>query len=99
MAWENFRSPAGTAHSIDGGLIASGATLVPQGYISRVSGTTAIDNITVPYVGFAGTIVLIPTGAFTLSTSGNIGIAATAVVGKALTLTYVPSTGKWYPSY
>ena len=36
----------------------------------------------------------------TLNTNaGNIAIATTAVVGKALTMTYDSTTTKWYPSY
>lgn len=98
MAFENFRSPGGTMHSIDGGLIASAVTIAPQGYVTRVSGVAAIDTITLPYTGFAGSIVLVPTGIFTWTTGGNIAIAGTAVVSKALTFTYQPSAGKWYPS-
>jgi hypothetical protein len=98
MAWENYRSPAGPIHSCDGGLIASAATIAPQGYVTRVSGTTAVDTITVPYTGFAGSIVLVPTGAFTWTTNGNVGLAGTATVGRAITFTYVPSAAKWYPS-
>jgi hypothetical protein len=99
MPWENFRSPGGPAHSVDGGVIASATAVTPLGYINRVSGAVAINTINLPFPEFSGTIVLIPTGAFTLGTSGNIGIASTAVVGKALALTYLPATGKWYPSY
>lgn len=99
MAWENFRSPAGPIHSCDGGLIASATTIAPQGYLSRVSGTTEVVNITVPYTGFAGTIVLVPTGAFTWTAAGNIAVLGTAVVSRALMMTYVPSAAKWYPSY
>lgn len=67
--------------------------------ITVVSGALAITGIAVPYPAFAGTIILIPTGAFTTTAASNIAIASVGVVGKALALTYVPSTGKWYPSY
>ena len=46
-----------------------------------------------------GQITLIPTGVFTTTNAGNIAIASTAVVGKALTMTYDSTTTKWYPSY
>jgi hypothetical protein len=42
---------------------------------------------------------LIPTGVFTWTTAGNIALAGTAVVSKALTMTYDATTTKWYPSY
>ena len=79
------------------GTIASASTILPTSQIVFVSGTAAISTITVPYFGFGGSITLIPTGAFTTTTGGNIAIASTAVVGKALVMTIVGST--WYPSY
>ena len=81
----------------DGGVIASALTINPKSNVVFVSGTAAIQNITVPYFGFSGSITLLPTGAFTTITGGNIALASTAVVGKALTMTIVGST--WYPSY
>lgn len=83
--------------STNGGTIASATSINPKSSIVFVSGTAAIATITVPYFGFAGTITLIPTGAFTTTTAGNIAIATTAVVGRALTMTILGST--WYPSY
>lgn len=81
-------------------LIASLATLVVTQPVSRVSGTTLITNITVPWAGsFPGTIILIPTGLWTTNATGNIGLATTAVVGKALHLTWSPGAARWYPSY
>ena len=38
-------------------------------------------------------------GIFTITTAGNIALASTAVVGKALIMTYDNTTSKWYPSY
>lgn len=67
------------------------------GQIFHVSGTTAIANISIPYTSFRGSVTIIPDGAFTLTTAGNIGKASTAVVGQAMTLHY--DGVKWYPSY
>jgi hypothetical protein len=67
------------------------------GQIFHVSGTTAINTIEVPLTSFRGTVTIIPDGAFTLTTAGNIGKASTAVVGQAMTLHY--DGVKWYPSY
>ena len=47
----------------------------------------------------SGKIVLIPTGLWSTTTSGNIALATTAVVSKALTLYYDSASAKWYPSY
>ena len=81
--------------------IASATTIAPTTPIVIISGTTAIVNITAPSPISAGggQITLIPTGAFTTTSAGNIAIASTAVVGKALIMTYDATTTKWYPSY
>lgn len=81
--------------------VASAATIAPTAYVSFVSGVTTVQTITPP-AGIAtvgGQIVLIPTGAFSTNALGNIALASTAVVSKALTMTYDPTTTKWYPSY
>lgn len=79
--------------------IASATTIAPVNSMHIVSGTTAIVNITVPFTGFQGTIILLPTGAFTWTAAGNIAVLGTAVVSRALYITYNPTTAKWYPSY
>lgn len=79
--------------------IASAATVAPVNQMHTVTGTAAIVTITLPYTGFQGTLVFLPTGAFTWTTAGNIAVAGTAVVSRALTMTYNPSTAKFYPSY
>src|SRR5918993_5538512 len=73
--------------------------LTPEWPITRVSGALAITGITVPYNGFQGTIILLPTGAFTWTAAGNIAVAGTAVVSRAIHFTYDPYAAKWYPSY
>lgn len=81
--------------------IASATTIAPTKPITFISGTTAVVNITAPSpisVG-GGTIILIPTGAFTWTAAGNIAVLGTAVVNRALSLTYDVTTTKWYPSY
>ena len=80
--------------------IASAATIQPLAPITFISGTTTINTITVPseFVG-GGQITLIPTGLWSTGTSGNIAIATTGVVSKALILSYDATTTKWYPSY
>jgi hypothetical protein len=80
--------------------IASAASIQPTTPITFVSGTTTINTIIVPpdMVG-GGRIVLIPTGLWSTGTSGNIALATTAVVSRALVLVYDSATTKWYPSY
>jgi len=81
--------------------IASAATIAPTKDITFISGTAAVVTITAiaPFTTGGGTITLIPTGAFTWTTAGNIAVAGTAVVNRALTMTYDSATTKWYPSY
>jgi hypothetical protein len=81
--------------------IASATTIAPTTPIVFVSGTTAVVNITAaaPISTGGGTITLIPTGAFTWTAAGNIAVLGTAVVSRALTMTYDATTTKWYPSY
>ena len=83
------------------GTIASAATVAPTKPITIISGTAAIVTITAPAPISAGggTIIFIPTGAFTWTTAGNIAVAGTAVVSRALSLTFDVTTTKWYPSY
>ena len=82
--------------------IASATTITPTKTITFISGTTAIATITAPSLiaTTGGQITLIPTGIFTTTTvGGNIALASTAVVSKALIMTYDAGTAKWYPSY
>lgn len=81
--------------------IASAATIAPTTAIAFVSGTTTISTITAPSPISAGggQITLIPTGLWSTNTAGNIALATTGVVSRALTLTYDVTTTKWYPSY
>jgi hypothetical protein len=80
--------------------IASAATIQPRTPVVFVSGTTNVVTITPPaeMVG-GGQITIIPTGLWSTTTAGNIALATTAVVSKALIMTYDKVTDKWYPSY
>lgn len=80
--------------------IASASSISPTTAIVFVSGTAAIDAIIVPlWMEGGAQITLIPLGAFTTTTSNNIALASTAVVNRALIMTYDAGTAKWYPSY
>lgn len=81
--------------------IASASTIAPTKSVTFVSGVTTINTITAP-AGIAaagGQITIIPTGLWSTGTSGNIALATTAVVNKALIMVYDAQTTKWYPSY
>jgi len=94
-------APLITGYTAAAPTIASAATIAPTKPISFVSGTTTINTITAPAPISAGggSITIIPTGLWSTGTSGNIAIATTAVVSRALILTYDSTTTKWYPSY
>jgi len=86
-----------------GRAIASAATIAPTDPLTHVTGTAQINTIAVPpqfaQSGSGGCLRLIPDGAFTTGTSGNIAIASTAVVSRTLEMCYDSATAKWYPSY
>lgn len=98
LAWNSFVPLQGTGTPAP--TLASAATIAPTTEVTFVSGTTTINTITPPplFVG-GGQITLIPTGLWSTGTSGNIAIATTGVVSKALIMTYDATTAKWYPSY
>jgi hypothetical protein len=81
--------------------ISSGATIAPTAGITFISGTTDVVNITPPdgFLVGGGSLTLIPTGVWHTTNAGNIAIASTAVVSKAMTMFYDHTTNKWYPSY
>ena len=64
-------------------------------------GAGLVKNLVVPsvFANTGGTVTIIPTAAFTTDATGNISIASTAVIGRAMTFTYDGGTAKWYPSY
>lgn len=79
-----------------GAPLTAGTTLTVTNHIHSVGGTAAIRNINAP-AGFTGTVVLLPTASWTTVTGGNIASATTAVVGKALHMTFDGT--QWHPSY
>jgi hypothetical protein len=79
--------------------VASATNIVPSGKKFHITGTTSIAYIAPPYPTFSDTITVIPDGLWGMGTGNNIVSGSTAIVGKALNLTYDPATSKWYPSY
>lgn len=96
--FQSYQSPGGLQKGIYGGVTASAAGVVtlPVGLIHAISGTAAITGFTVPYPGFTGFLILIPLAAFTWTTATNIGLAGTAVIGKAIIMVFDGT--KWWPS-
>lgn len=78
-------------------------TIAPT-YRHHAVGAGLLKTITLPVgpgTGVAHEFVAFPTAAFTWDTTGNIGGggALTAVVGRPLTFTWIPSAAKWATSY
>lgn len=76
--------------------IASAASITLTGRVAHVTGVTTIDTISAP--PSSDPITLIPDGAWSLSTAGNIAVEVAASVGVPITLWYDDVEGKWYPS-
>lgn len=86
----------GAALAVASNTIAPNATVhhVGAGLIKTITAIFGTGSRT-----FEGTLVLIPDAAFTWDATDNIAIGGTAVVGRALHMTYDANTTKWYPSY
>lgn len=78
-----------------GAVQPSAATINMPSNFFHVTGTAAINTINSSII--SGCVVIIPDGAFTTTTAGNIAVASTAVVNKPLTECWDGT--KWYPSY
>ena len=90
MATEKYEQFAtgGSANLVFGPTLASATTIAVTHRYHKVSGTTTIQTITPPWTNFNGEVVLIPTGVFSLGTSGNILNAFTGAVDKSIVLHY-----------
>ena len=79
-----------------GSVVASAPTIALTSNFHHISGTAAIKNIVSP-PGVQGLITLVPDGAWTMVTGGNIALSVTAVVNKILHVAFDGS--RYFPSY
>jgi hypothetical protein len=86
-------------------LVASAAgVILPSGPLFHVNGTAAITGFTTP-TGCNTTVrggcsfTIIPDAVFTWTAAGNIALAGTAVVNKALVFIWDATNSKWIPNY
>lgn len=93
----NKFAPIGSQlNNIIGPALASNTVAIaPTARIHHVTGTLAVATITLPYPDFQGEVILIPDGAFTTVTTGNIALAITATVSRPVVCNFDGS--KWYP--
>jgi hypothetical protein len=91
----NLTAPA----RVTAAVASAAGAITPSGPLFHVTGALAVTGFTIP-VGFAyGSFSIVPDGAFTTTTAGNIAIASTAVVNKLLTFTWDDTASKFIPSY
>lgn len=94
----NFGIVGDIQNQVLGSPIASAAIISPDRGIHHVTGVAAINTITIPWDGFAGTIFLIADGLWTWTNAGNINSAGSvATVGQVIQFTYDLTANKWFP--
>lgn len=77
--------------------VTTGATVLVPGSVFHITDAATPIQYLTPPTGFIGAVTIIPDATFTTITGGNIILGSTAVVGKALIMTYDGTS--WYPSY
>lgn len=83
--------------SIGDTLDSTATTVTITHPIHHVSGVGAIATMNPPWVGFSGSVTLIPADTSTVNTAGNVAKAVSHVANQAAIYVYNPSTAKWYP--
>lgn len=91
--------PYGLVSQPVGTAVVSAGTITILSPITHVTGTAAISTVTADFWSGNGEIELIPDGAWSMTTAGNIARSVAAEVGRVVKLKYDASTAKWYPSY
>jgi hypothetical protein len=88
--------PGQTSKSTES-TVASAASINVKTDVVLVTGSTQVNTIVPNFGGgFGGFLVFIPTaGSIVLGTSGNILVGITAVINRAVYMTYVKSLSKW----
>jgi len=87
----------GTTTKLSESTMVGAATLSPKTDIAVITGVGPVNTINPAFGGgqFSGLLIIVPTGALVLGTSGNILVGATLVANRATILVYVKSLAKW----
>jgi hypothetical protein len=99
-----FSNSIPEAAQVTKAVASAAGAILPSGPLFHVTGTAAVTGFTIP-VGCNATAVggctftIIPDAVFTWTAAGNIALAGTAVVNKALTFVWDATNQKWVPSY
>lgn len=79
-------------------LVVTANVIAPTGLVSHV-GAGLVKTITLPWVGFGGTIYLVADAVYTWDATGNIALGGTSTaIGRAIPFVYDQVAAKWYPS-
>jgi hypothetical protein len=82
-----------------GPALASGSTIVPANRAHHVTGTSTVSTINSAGMIDGEILTLIPDASFSTTTGGNIAVASTAVVNRAIQFIFDANAARWYPSY
>ncbi|MEO8129620.1 MAG: hypothetical protein ABJF23_17475 [Bryobacteraceae bacterium] len=82
-----------------GSALTAAATIGPANRTHHITGTSTVSTITASGMTDGEILILIPDASFATNTSGNIALASTAVVNRALQFVWDATASKWYPSY
>lgn len=94
-AWDF--NPVQTEQQLGPVTIASAATIAPKSFVTIVTGSAAIANITPPLPGVHMLALIAAVGAaFTMTAAGNIAVAVNAAVAETVTLLVYDPVGKLY---
>ena len=80
-----------------GGDVSSASTITPTGTQFRITGSTTIQTINLPYATWEGTLCAVSAGTWATGTSGNIAAASTPSPGQTQCWVYVHTQALWYP--
>jgi hypothetical protein len=76
--------------------IVSAATIAPSGFLTVLTGNTAVVNITPPLTG-VHMIAIQFAGTAGVTAAGNVLSATASVAGQIMLLVYNPTTAKYVP--
>jgi hypothetical protein len=82
-----------------GSVLASAPVITPTSRVHHVSGTSSVSTITATGMIDGEILTLIPDAVFATTTGGNIALATTGVVNRAIRFVWDATAAKWYPSY
>lgn len=92
--WQNYSTIQGPAQQKPITL-ASAATIAPLGFLTILTGNTAVVTITPPYPDRVHTLMIVFAGAAGVTNAGNIGTTVASVAGQALCFVFNPLTAKY----